>query len=144
MTSGPRFGNYGNSAAKATRNEYRSDRRSTRNTCDAKHVELKRFVGYSAYAFGAPILTALAIVGLNHSSLIKEEHKLRIEPLTCWLKDKETEFIYVNIPIGCILIFNIVFYCITAYKIFKAQKESKAVMRHESKRHSRSSDQNRL
>lgn len=110
---------------------------------NAKHIELKRFLCYSAYAFGAPIIAVILIIAVKSSSFVTKEYKFRIEPLTCWLKDNEAEFIYVYLPVGLILTFNIIFYCITAFKIFKAQKEAKAAMRHDSKRHSRSTDQNR-
>lgn len=105
---------------------------------------LKRFLSYCAFAFGIPLILALISFLLNHFELIPEKFNNQIGKGTCRVgsNDPHNEWIihftYVYLPIIITISINIVFYSITAYKIYRVQKET-AFKDGESKRHAKRS-----
>jgi G protein-coupled receptor Mth (Methuselah protein) len=95
---------------------------------------------YCAYAFGAPITLVVIVFLLNSLELIPAEYASQIGNGTCSvgredIGDKKTvRFIYIYFPIIITITINIVFYSITAYKIYRVQKDTN-FKGGESKRH---------
>lgn len=113
------------------------------------HDNIKRFLLYCSYAFGLPILLGLIVFILNHFDFIHEDFNNQIGKETCIVASNDIEnqtllqFIYIYLPIIITISINIVFYSITAYKIYCVQRDT-AFKGSESKRHSRNNlDQTR-
>lgn len=113
------------------------------------HDNIKRFLLYCSYAFGLPILLGLIVFILNHFEFIHEDFNNQIGKETCIVASNDIEnqtllqFIYIYLPIIITISINIVFYSITAYKIYCVQRDT-AFKGSESKRHSRNNlDQTR-
>lgn len=99
----------------------------------------KRFFFYCLYAFGVPIVLT-GFVYLLDSTLPLElsEYKPLIGITRCWIQGARiVEAIYLYTPISIILAINIALYSITAYKIYKVQKETSVIRNGDSQRHSK-------
>lgn len=103
-----------------------------------KNAERTRFLRYCAYALGTPVVVTAVVHSISNTSLIPEEFRIRISGETCWIKGTKTaEFIYVYVPICFVVVFNAIFYSITAYKIHRAGQETSILRRTGSSRHSK-------
>lgn len=105
----------------------------------------KKFLFYCLYAFGVPLIFTTLVFLFDTLNLFSEEYQPQIGIGRCWIQDfKLVEAIFVYIPISIILAVNIAFYSITAYKIFKVQKETSVIRNGESQRHGKNdSDKDR-
>lgn len=100
---------------------------------------MRRFLMYCAYAFGTPITLAIIAILLNSFDLLPANYKTGIGEETCLIvssDESNAEFVYIYLPLIVTISVNIVFYSITAYKIYCAQKES-AFKGVDSKRHAK-------
>lgn len=100
---------------------------------------MQRFFMYCAYAFGAPITITIIEFLLNIFELLPEKFQTRIGNETCMVVESEeshAELIYIYLPIIITISVNIVFYSITAYKIYRVQQET-AFKGADSKRHAK-------
>lgn len=98
----------------------------------------KRFFFYSLYASGVPIIFTLIVYVIDSTEFVPLRFRPQIGEKRCWIIESKTvEAIYVYIPISIILIINIVLYSVTAYTIYRVQKETAIVRRGESQRHSK-------
>lgn len=80
---------------------------------------------YCLYAYGIPILITLLVFVIEEFEEIPDELKAGIGKKRCWIKaNKLTELVYLFGPICCLLIFNVAFYAITAYKIYDVQNQT--------------------
>lgn len=87
-----------------------------------------RFTFYCFHAFGSATLMTLGLFILNDTSLINEQLRPQIGTAGCWIKKiKTNEFFYVYYPILIILCTNITLYSITAYQIYKCQKDGSSL-----------------
>lgn len=101
------------------------------------NAERKRFINYCLYAFGVPLLFTLTLAIMDNSGWVKEEYRPNMGLERCWMKnDRLTEFLYIYLPISAILCINITLYSITAYRIYRVQKETSVVRKGDSQRHS--------
>lgn len=106
------------------------------------HDNTRRFLMYCAYAFALPIFLNLIVFFLNHYQLIPDDFNNQIGNETCIVASNHNgqrtlvQFIYIYLPIIITISINIVFYSITAYKIYRVQRDT-AFKGSESKRHSR-------
>lgn len=90
-----------------------------------KIKEENRFTIYCFQAFGSATVLTLGLFILDKTSLINEQFRPQIGTEGCWIKKiKTNEFFYVYYPILIILCSNITLYSITAYQIYKCQKDS--------------------
>lgn len=98
----------------------------------------KRFMFYSIYAFGVPILFTLLVYIIDSTEFVPLRFRPQMGEKRCYIIDSKTvEAIYVYIPISIILVVNIILYSITAYTINRVQRETAIIRRGESQRHSR-------
>lgn len=101
---------------------------------------MRRFLMYCAYAFGAPITITVIEFLLNAFEVLPEAYQTKIGGnSTCLVAKSEgshAELIYIYLPIMFTISVNIIFYGITAYKIYRVQKET-AFKGADSKRHAK-------
>lgn len=111
--------------------------RAFRN-CLLRSSDNKRFSFYCCYVFGTSLLiTCLASV-VDHTDVIDEQFKIGIGKEVCWVKrSTHVEFIYVYLPMGCVVLFNTIFYSFTAFNIHRVQKETSMIKGGDSARHSK-------
>lgn len=101
------------------------------------NAERKRFINYCLYAFGLPLLFTLTLALLDNVEWVNDALRPKIGFERCWFrKDRYVEFAYVYLPISIILCTNITLYAITAYRIYRVQKETSVVRKGDSQRHS--------
>jgi hypothetical protein len=101
---------------------------------------MRRFLMYCAYAFGLPLTITIIEFLLNTFDVLPENYQTKIGNGSCLVAPSDTgshgEFIYIYLPIIITITVNIVFYSITAYKIYRVQKET-AFKGADSKRHAK-------
>lgn len=101
---------------------------------------VRRFLLYCVYAFGLPLTLTLITFLLSTFKLIPDKFNTNIGNGTCSMgineNDRTAQFIYVYFPIIITISINIIFYTITACKIYRVQKEI-SFKGTESKRHSK-------
>ena len=109
-----------------------------RGNTKSRGGEQKKFLFYCLYAFGVPVLLTALVFLIDNTGLFSEQFQPQIGFAHCWIQSVPlVEAIYVYIPISIIFSVNIVFYSITAYKIFTVQKETAIVRSGESQRHAK-------
>lgn len=100
--------------------------------------DAKRFLMYSAYAFGVPIAFTFLVYIIDSTSFVPENFRPRIGERRCFIIGSWiVEAIYVYIPISIILIVNIVLYSVTALTIHRVQRETSIIRRADSQRHAK-------
>lgn len=100
--------------------------------------EHKRFIWFCLYAFGVPAIIITLTLSVDFTDLISEKYRPQFGYESCWIKDdKLVEGIFVIAPISIIIIFNVVLYSVTAFKINRVQQETKVVRKGESQKHSK-------
>lgn len=100
--------------------------------------EKKRFLLYSLYAFGSSSVLATVVYLIDIYKLLPQKWLPEIGSKRCWMKDDRlVEAIYVYLPISIIMVTNIVLYSITAYKIWRVQKETSVIRHGDSQKHSK-------
>jgi hypothetical protein len=98
----------------------------------------KRFLFYCIYAFGSSLAITITVYIVDTLELFNKDFLPNIGYKRCWMQDKrEVELIYVYTPISIIMIVNIVLYSITAYRIWKVQKETSVIRNGDSQKHSK-------
>ncbi|KAF5288084.1 hypothetical protein FQR65_LT12134 [Abscondita terminalis] len=121
-----------------------------------KQKENKRFILYSAYAWGVPLLLVIIVTSLTHSESIPIDawYNPGIGEGRCWFRCKSYLFLrnrkllwhlffsaeigsllYFFGPVTVIIVSNMVLFCITALKIKQTQKDTEMLTRQDSKRH---------
>lgn len=115
---------------------YTTCKSNFRGNTKSRGGDQKKFLFYCLYAFGVPVLLTAFVFLIDNISLFSEQFQPQIGFAHCWIQSiKLVEAIYVYIPISIIFSVNIVFYSITAYKIFTVQKETSMLRSGESQRH---------
>jgi G protein-coupled receptor Mth (Methuselah protein) len=111
---------------------------SPRRSCGMRGSDRKRFLNYCLYAFGVPSLITLFVFISDQTTFIPEDYRIRMGQERCFIhSSKEVSAIYLFVPISLVLLLNIIFYSITAFKIFQVQKEISVVHNGDSGRHSK-------
>ena len=101
------------------------------------NAERKRFRNYCLYAFGVPLLLTLTLAVMDNSGWVKKEYRPQMGDERCWIRNNRwIEFFYIYFPISIIICTNITLYSITAYRIYRVQKETSVVRKGDSQRHS--------
>ena len=94
-----------------------------------KLTENNRFAVYFLYAFGSTILLTLVLFLADAIPGIPMNMKPNVGYERCWVQtNRLTEFLYVYLPISIISLVNIILFIITAYNIFKHQKQMTSMM----------------
>lgn len=103
-----------------------------------EHTE-KIYLKYCVYAFGVPILIVITAFLLNNYNIISKAYRSEIGDVGCMVGDNKTsQLIYIYVPIMIFLTVNTFLYVITAFKIYRVQKETLICKKGtESSRHSK-------
>lgn len=108
----------------------------------SKFADLKKFLVYSAYAWGSTIFMVALCYLMDASSNISSNFQPGMGAETCFLKKSRlSEFLYLYLPIILIMSCNSTFFILTALKIRKVQMEmSRVTAKEDSKRHQKHLD----
>lgn len=80
---------------------------------------------YCLYAFGLPVLITTLVFSADKLIDLPDNFKIGMGRNRCWINSNMmTELTFVFGPVSALLIFNIAFYTITAYKIHAVQNQS--------------------
>ncbi|XP_055537389.1 G-protein coupled receptor Mth2-like isoform X1 [Wyeomyia smithii] len=107
--------------------------------------ERKRFLYYSLYAFGSPVVILVLALIFDFTELVPEEYRPRFGEPSCFIhKNKWIEFVYFYLPLLILVVANLYFFVVTAIRIIRIQRATEAVLRNDSERHSKfEKDRNR-
>lgn len=90
------------------------------------------------YATIIPVLISTMVYIIDIYKLVPDNLLPKIGIKRCWMQNERiVEAIYVYFPISIIMTINIVLYSITAYKIWRVQKETSVIRHGDSQKHSK-------
>ncbi|XP_047098385.1 probable G-protein coupled receptor Mth-like 3 [Schistocerca piceifrons] len=109
--------------------------RTTR--CPALERDRRRFLWYSAYAWGCTAAICAAAVGAEFSPAVPEDSpfKPNINKGTCWFKGKPATLVYFYGPMALLLVSNLCLFAYTAGRICVARRGSGILRKPGSQRH---------
>ncbi|XP_075162185.1 G-protein coupled receptor Mth2-like isoform X1 [Haematobia irritans] len=97
-----------------------------------RSLEKKRFIMYSLYSWGIPVVFLMVTWYMQEYTDIAEELKPGIGVEHCWINmNTWAGFIYFFIPIMFIIVANVIMFVMTAMKIHKVQREMARIMARE-------------
>ncbi|KAJ4439887.1 hypothetical protein ANN_08016 [Periplaneta americana] len=101
-----------------------------------KERERKKFLMYSVYAWGSPLIMLIVCLLMDllpgiPDTYIKPEFGVK----KCWFRTDTAILAYFFGPIGVLVLCNIVLFITTAIKIVKLKRETRMLKGSESKRH---------
>ncbi|XP_052894771.1 G-protein coupled receptor Mth2-like [Anopheles moucheti] len=100
--------------------------------------ETKKFLLYSLYAWGCPILLVSTAILADYTDLFPDYLRPKFGTTRClFVENKLIEFLYLYMPLLILVFMNVVFFVITALRIYKIQCETSVVRRGDSKRHTK-------
>uniref|UniRef100_A0A182FDQ8 G-protein coupled receptors family 2 profile 2 domain-containing protein n=1 Tax=Anopheles albimanus TaxID=7167 RepID=A0A182FDQ8_ANOAL len=101
-------------------------------------TERRKFVYYSLYAWGSPLLFLSLILLFDHTELISYQLRPNVGAEGCFLKDERlTQFLYLYLPLLIIISANILFFTITAKRINQSDRTGAITINDNSGQHSR-------
>ncbi|XP_035786266.1 G-protein coupled receptor Mth2-like isoform X2 [Anopheles albimanus] len=108
--------------------------------------ERRKFLYYSVYAWGTPLLCVSLVLLLDHTEFIRYNLRPNIGKEGCFLKEEMlTQFLYLYLPLLLLVAANIYFFAITAIRIYQAEKTNVLMMNGNSRRHTKyEKDRNRF
>ena len=82
-------------------------------------------------------MLTMLVVWIDNSSWISPFLHPQIGMQRCWISNNRTaEFLYYVMPISVIICVNIIFYSLTAYWLYKVQRDVRKVKSGENQNHS--------
>ncbi|XP_018327204.1 G-protein coupled receptor Mth isoform X2 [Agrilus planipennis] len=102
------------------------------NFSRSKKANRNRFLAYSAYAWGVPLIMTGIVVALRFSFPEESNWLPSIGIRQCWFNDDLQSLIYFYGPVTVLITINITLFAITAIKILKAKKDT-AILRKDEK-----------
>lgn len=79
----------------------------------------------------------MLLIWIDNSSWISSSLHPHIGMETCWIRyNRTTQFIYVFMPITVIICVNLTFYSLTAYWLYKVQRDVRKLKSGENQNHS--------
>ncbi|KAF2885030.1 hypothetical protein ILUMI_21146 [Ignelater luminosus] len=111
-----------------------------------KEKERKRFLLYSGYAWGVPLLMVAIVVPLTLNDNLSSEawYNPGIARGQCWFYEGVPKLVFFYGPIAILLAANLILFIITAYKIKRVQMETAVLKREDSRRHNYENDKQRF
>lgn len=86
------------------------------------------FRNYCIYGFGVPVLMTMLLVWIDNSSWISPSLHPQFGYAKCWINyNTKAQFLYFYLPISFIMCVNITFYSLTAYWLYKVQRDVRKV-----------------
>jgi G protein-coupled receptor Mth (Methuselah protein) len=109
-----------------------------------RRSEKSKFINYCLYAVGIPLLLILIVYFIDSTEFVSKKFRPEIGEDRCLVK-KSVHAIYIYYPITILLLINIVLYSITAFTIYRVQKETAIIRQGDSQTHSKmKSDRNQF
>uniref|UniRef100_A0A182IR24 G-protein coupled receptors family 2 profile 2 domain-containing protein n=1 Tax=Anopheles atroparvus TaxID=41427 RepID=A0A182IR24_ANOAO len=103
-----------------------------------RSTETKKFLFYSLYAWGVPILMVIAVITVDNTDWLPVYLRPQFGTTRClFIENKLIEFVYLYLPLLILVFMNVVFFVVTALRIYKIQCETSMVRRGDSKRHAK-------
>lgn len=103
-----------------------------------RSTETKKFLFYSLYAWGMPVLLTATVVTADNTDILPVYLRPQFGTTRClFIDNKLIEFLYLYLPVLILVFMNVVFFVVTALRIYKIQCETSMVRRGDSKRHAK-------
>ncbi|XP_062550723.1 G-protein coupled receptor Mth2-like isoform X2 [Armigeres subalbatus] len=100
--------------------------------------ERKRFLYYSLYAWGCPLIAVVLVAVFENTELIVEHLRPGFGINNCWFyTDKMVQFLYLYLPLLVLIAANLYFFIVTAVRIIRVQRATEAALKNDSGRHNR-------
>ncbi|XP_031355688.1 G-protein coupled receptor Mth2-like [Photinus pyralis] len=109
-----------------------------------KEVEQKRFLMYSIYSWGVPLVYIIIITIINVSAPPNAWYKPGIGDGQCWFSLGETTLVYFYLPLCIIIIANVVLFARTSFRIREMQQETAILRRNENRISTQDHDKQRF
>uniref|UniRef100_A0A1B6M8D2 G-protein coupled receptors family 2 profile 2 domain-containing protein n=1 Tax=Graphocephala atropunctata TaxID=36148 RepID=A0A1B6M8D2_9HEMI len=101
-----------------------------------KEAEHKKFLIYSGYAWGGPLLMSLATATMEfHPSVPAGYIKPQFGIDRCWFKGAEAQVMYFYLPIGVLVFANLMMFSTTSCRLKAHTNNSKMLQSEDSRRH---------
>ncbi|KAK5639760.1 hypothetical protein RI129_010571 [Pyrocoelia pectoralis] len=98
-----------------------------------KEVERKRFLLYTAYSWGVPLIFVIIVTIINASAPFNAWYKPGIGDGQCWFTHDMGVLLYFYGPLATIIVINVALFTLTALTIKKTQKDTKVLRQGENK-----------
>lgn len=90
----------------------------------SKDKENRRFLFYSLYAWGVPLVLSLIIFVVDFFQLFDKLYLPNFGESTCWFSQNTIgHIIYFMVPVGALVVSNFVLFILTAKQCNKVKKE---------------------
>ncbi|XP_065077551.1 G-protein coupled receptor Mth2-like [Ochlerotatus camptorhynchus] len=100
--------------------------------------EKKRFLYYSLYAWGCPLILVSMVAVFENTEILNEDLRPGFGLNNCsFINEKLIQFLYLYLPLLILVAMNLYFFIVTAIRIIRVQRATEAVLRNDSGRHSR-------
>ncbi|EDS40050.1 conserved hypothetical protein [Culex quinquefasciatus] len=109
-----------------------------------KRDERKRFLKYSLYAWGCPMILLGLIVLIENTSFVPEDFRPQIAADHCYFGGLTAAAIYLYSLMTVLVLVNISFFVMTAIRILRVQRATDVALQHGSRRHSSVEDRYRI
>ncbi|XP_046390121.1 G-protein coupled receptor Mth2-like [Ischnura elegans] len=110
----------------------------------ANSSEMKKFFTYILYGWGLPLVIIIVIILMDFHPIVESEKYLKPEfQVTCWFYTARSRLAYFFAPISVLFICNIILFALTAFNIYKVNRETKILRKGSSSSSSRE-DKNRV
>lgn len=91
-------------------------------------LRVDRYWHYAAYAWTATIVVSAPALLFQFTDLVPEYYRPRFGETKCWLSGYLAYALYFNLPVGIILICNVVIFVLTAWSLYRAKATQKAAL----------------
>ncbi|KXJ82612.1 hypothetical protein RP20_CCG012774 [Aedes albopictus] len=100
--------------------------------------ERKRFLYYSLYAWGCPLVLVVLVAIFENTELIEDHLRPGFGINNCsFYTDKMVQFLYLYLPLLILIAANLYFFIVTAVRIIRVQRATEAALKNDSRRHNR-------
>ncbi|XP_062708341.1 G-protein coupled receptor Mth2-like isoform X3 [Aedes albopictus] len=100
--------------------------------------ERKRFLYYSLYAWGCPLVLVVLVAIFENTELIDDHLRPGFGINNCsFYTDKMVQFLYLYLPLLILIAANLYFFIVTAVRIIRVQRATGAALKNDSRRHNR-------
>ncbi|XP_071446664.1 G-protein coupled receptor Mth2-like [Hetaerina americana] len=107
--------------------------------------ERKKFLIYSLYAWGCPLLILIVCIVMDYAPGIPDTYlKPRFGVQKCWFSGKMETFAYFFGPIAVLVLCNVVLFIVTAIKLIQLKRETAMLKKGDSRRHDDRDERNRF
>uniref|UniRef100_A0A182T6L3 G-protein coupled receptors family 2 profile 2 domain-containing protein n=1 Tax=Anopheles maculatus TaxID=74869 RepID=A0A182T6L3_9DIPT len=108
--------------------------------------ERRKFLYYSLYAWGVPLLIVGFVTLVDNTELIHESKRPQIGKERCFVSEERLiGFLYMYLPLLLLVSANVLFFAVTAIRIYRMEQATASALSGESRRHTKyEKDRNRF